>query len=269
MKFDDTRYPIYKGEHFFDLMARKIKYMPLKCVVCNQLNLFKIRGNNLREDCTCRACKSFNRQRQVSSVLVSSVLNKNPFFSSLKSFIPRNDLSIYYTESKGPIHNSLYKMKNYVCSEYFGEEYKSGDFVDGILHQDLQELSFADNSFDVVISSEVFEHIPDTYRAFKEVNRVLKPGGRHIFTIPFDARGFIDIIKAVRDEKGNIQYLTEPEYHDDPIRPEGGVLVYQIFSLEMLVKLSRIGFVTNMHHLYNPFLGILGNNAIVFESIKV
>ena len=150
------------------------------------------------------------------------------------------------------MHDSLHKMKNYVCSEYFGEKYKSGSLVDGILHQDLQNLSFPDNSFDVIISSEVFEHIPNAYLAFQEIHRVLKPGGRHIFTIPFDARGFTDIVKAIMDEQGNIQYLAEPEYHEDPIRQEDGILVYQIFSLEMLVKLNKLGFVTNMHHLYNP-----------------
>jgi len=190
-------------------------------------------------------------------------------FSSLKNFISRDDLSVYYTESKGPIHDALFKMKQYVCSEYFGEEHKSGSIVEGILHQDLQDLSFSDNSFDVVISSEIFEHIPDTYKAFKEVYRVLKPGGRHIFTIPFDATSFTDAIKAIWHEDGTIQYLTTPEYHDDPIRQKEGVLVYQIFSLEMLIKLKAIGFTTNMHHLYKPVFGIIGNNALVFESIKI
>jgi len=211
MKFDEIRYPVYRQEQFWDLIAPKVRYMPFKCIICNKLHLYKVKGKNLREDCTCLSCRSFNRQRQISNVLISAVLGKNSFLSSLESFIPRNDLHIYNTESKGAIHGVLSKMKNYVCSEYFGEQYTSGSYVDGILHQDLQNLSFADNSFDVVISAEVFEHIPDTYKAFKEVHRVLKPGGRHIFTIPFDARSFTDLIKATIDEKGNIQYLTEPE----------------------------------------------------------
>jgi SAM-dependent methyltransferase len=265
---DNIRYPIYPKKKVFDQMACKIGYLPIKCPICNRLFVNKIKSDNFREDCICLSCRSFNRQRQISSVMISSVLKKKPLFSSLKDFIRRDDLHVYYTESKGPVHDSLHRMKNYVCSEYFGEDYKSGTFVDGIMHQDLQSLSFEDNRFDVILSSEVFEHIPDTYKAFREVYRVLKPGGRHIFTVPFDAQSFTDVIKAIRDEDGNIQYLTEPEYHEDPIRPNGGVLVYQIFSLEMLIKLNKIGFVTKMHQLYNPFTGILGDNAIVFESIK-
>jgi SAM-dependent methyltransferase len=205
----------------------------------------------------------------MSYVLIKSFLNKSPAFSSLKSFIKRNELSIYNTESRGAVHNILSRMKSYRSSEYFGHEYSSGDIVNGVMHQDLQKLSFNDDSFNLVLSTEVFEHIPDAYRAFKEVYRVLKPGGRHIFTVPFDARSFKDSVKAMIDESGNIVHLAEPEYHPDFVRPDGpGILVYRIFSLEMLVKLNELGFYTKMYHLYSPYLGILGNNAIVFESIK-
>src|ERR1700694_4149932 len=100
MKFDEIRYPVYRQESFWDLLALKIKYMPLKCLICNRLFIYKIKGKNLREDCTCLSCRSFNRQRQISCVLISTVLNRNPFLSSLKSFVPRDDLHVYYTESK-------------------------------------------------------------------------------------------------------------------------------------------------------------------------
>lgn len=275
VNYRSIRYPIYPKQHFIDHLAlrlhrlpKKLRKLPFKCLVCGKYAFYRVKGNDLREDCTCWSCHSFNRQRQIGYVLLTSVLQKDPSRSSLERFAEHDNLHLYYTESKGPLHDKLVKMKHYYCSEYFGEAYKSGDFVDGIMHQDLQSLSFPDHSFDVVISSEVFEHIPDTYKAFKEVYRVLKPGGRHIFTVPFDALGFRDTIKAYIDNAGTIQYNGAPEYHRDPIRPESGVLVYQIFSLEMLVKLNEIGFTTHMHHLYNPYLGILGSNALVFESVK-
>jgi demethylmenaquinone methyltransferase/2-methoxy-6-polyprenyl-1,4-benzoquinol methylase/phosphoethanolamine N-methyltransferase len=44
----------------------------------------------------------------------------------------------------------------------------------------MEQLSFADQTFDVVVSSLVFHHLPDALKrqALAEIRRVLKPGGR-------------------------------------------------------------------------------------------
>lgn len=42
---------------------------------------------------------------------------------------------------------------------------------------DAMNLSFANDSFDIVICTHVYEHVPDTKRLFKEIVRVLKKGG--------------------------------------------------------------------------------------------
>lgn len=42
-----------------------------------------------------------------------------------------------------------------------------------------------DASIDFVFSSEVIEHVYDTENAFKELSRVLKPGGKILMTTPF------------------------------------------------------------------------------------
>lgn len=43
---------------------------------------------------------------------------------------------------------------------------------------------FADNSFDVVISFQVIEHIQNDALYMEEIRRVLKPGGKFIFSTP-------------------------------------------------------------------------------------
>jgi SAM-dependent methyltransferase len=43
---------------------------------------------------------------------------------------------------------------------------------------DAEQLPFADGSFDVVYSWGVLHHSPDTKAAFREVHRVLRPGGQ-------------------------------------------------------------------------------------------
>jgi len=185
---------------------------------------------------------------------------------TFKEFLNK-DISIYNTEASGPLHNYLSKMKNYTCSEYFGDNYSSGELINNTIHQDLMSLSFEDNLFDVIVSTDVFEHISDPYAAHKEIYRVLKMGGRHVFTVPFYQTDFLDELRASIDADKKIIYHKEPLYHIDPFRGEE-ILVYNIFSVEMLVKLSRMGFRTNLYHLYSPFNGIFGPNGIVFEAIK-
>lgn len=46
------------------------------------------------------------------------------------------------------------------------------------------DLPFRPGSFDVVVASDVLEHIDDDARAVGEVARVLRPGGAFIFSVP-------------------------------------------------------------------------------------
>jgi SAM-dependent methyltransferase len=48
-----------------------------------------------------------------------------------------------------------------------------------------EHLPFADESFDLVISSAVLEHVRDPFRSANELMRVLKPGGKIFAAVPF------------------------------------------------------------------------------------
>ncbi|MDO8726224.1 MAG: class I SAM-dependent methyltransferase [Candidatus Methanoperedens sp.] len=263
------KYPLYFSpiSYFEKIIVNSHFGGLIKCIVCGSISLINVKDNNLRETCVCIKCGSTNRQRQIAYVCLEAGLQNRKHLSSLKDFIKLDDFVVYNTEASGAIHCQLLKMKNYIYSEYFGISYTSGDIVNNIMHQDLMDMSFSNETIDLMISSDVFEHIPDPYKAHKEVYRVLKHGGRHIFTVPFYQTEFLDEDRIGNDNEGNIVHLKKPLYHEDPLRPEGA-LVYKIFSLEMLVKLRKIGFRTNLYHIYKPLYGILGKNAIVFEAIK-
>ena len=50
---------------------------------------------------------------------------------------------------------------------------------------DITSIPQPSASFDVILCSEVLEHVPDPTKALDEFTRLLKPGGRMILTVPF------------------------------------------------------------------------------------
>ena len=50
---------------------------------------------------------------------------------------------------------------------------------------DIVDIPEQDGAFDVILCSEVFEHLPDALKALDEFGRLLKPGGKLITTAPF------------------------------------------------------------------------------------
>lgn len=87
----------------------------------------------------------------------------------------------------------------------------------GLRNESSNRLSFAGGSFDFVLSFDVFEPIPEYQKGLAECFRVLKPGGRLLFTVPFRMGNEQNLIRATRDTDGNVVYLMEPEYHGDPV----------------------------------------------------
>lgn len=264
-----VRYPIYPAQTLREKIMKILRFGGVaRCSVCGSITFITNVKPNLRESCNCMTCRSTNRQRQIAYVLCSTAGNMvGTKIASLKQLANLDGLVVYNTEAGRQIHRVLSGMSGYICSEYFGNRHRSGDVVNGKMHQDLMDLSFEDQSIDIVISSDVFEHIVDPYRAHREVYRVLKRGGCHIFTVPFLQAEFLDDQRTIIDFRGNIVHLKPPAYHGDPIRSQGA-LVHRIFGLEMLVNLRKIGFKTRMYKIYKPSAGIVGSNAIVFEALK-
>lgn len=51
----------------------------------------------------------------------------------------------------------------------------------------LTDAPMPDGSYDVIICSDVIEHIPDDVRAVREIARLLAPGGIVALTVPYDS----------------------------------------------------------------------------------
>jgi SAM-dependent methyltransferase len=106
--------------------------------------------------------------------------------------------------------------------------------------EDLASLSMPEETFDVVIVNDIFEHLPDLPKALSEIGRVLKPSGALISTFAFndDIKGAT--VKA-RLRNGQIEHLEEPEYRTDPLDPMGS-LVFARPGWEILNQARAAGF---------------------------
>jgi len=140
---------------------------------------------------------------------------------------------------------------DYAADEVVGTRATLGGMVDageipidryvGVLQGDATRLSFPDNTFDRVITSEVLEHIQDDVGAIAEMVRVLKPGGTFAGTVP-----------TWWPEK--INWMLSDEYHA-PKAVGGHVRIYS--ETELKAKLRAAGLdVTGSHHahaLHSPY----------------
>ena len=137
----------------------------------------------------------------------------------------------------------------------------------GLRNEDLTKLSFPER-FDVILTFDVMEHIADYPAAIVECVRVLRPGGKMLFSVPFDTRAGHNRIRARVRADGTMEHLLPPEYHGHP-RNSKGSLCFQHFGWEMLQQMSEAGFsrVSALCY-YSREYGYLGREQIQFLAEK-
>jgi SAM-dependent methyltransferase len=158
-------------------------------------------------------------------------------------------------------------FENVTGSEYLVSECSLGSkTIKNIRCEDLTRLSFTDGQFDFVLSFDVFEHVPDYRKAFRECRRVLRKGGVLFFTIPFDLNSYRNTIRAEMLPDGTVRHYLPPEYHGDPLR-KGGCLCFRHYGWECLDEVKQEGFSEAYACLYWSLeYGYLGGEQILLMS---
>lgn len=213
---------------------------------------------NWRERLVCKTCQLNNRIR-------ASI-------HFLQTRLPCDTTSsIYISEQTTPLYHYLKKhYPNLVGSEYFGTTvpYGKNDSKTGLRNESITKLSFRDESFDFVLSFDVFEHVPEYTKALSECSRVLKPGGFLLFTVPFALNRQDNLVRASMDEDGNITHYLEPEYHGDPVNAQG-CLSFYTFGWQLMKDITDHGFDSVKAHLYwSPEFGYLGGMQALLLASK-
>ena len=213
---------------------------------------------NWRETLTCPSCGMNNRQRLIATLLRQHLEHQN-------------GATVYFMEQISPMYQwaaSALSMHRIVGSEYLDDAHYSGQIKNGIRHEDAAHLSFADETVDLIVSNDVFEHVPDPVRAFAECARVLRDGGALLATIPFYSASDATVSRARKAASGQVEHLLPAQYHGNPMSSKGS-LVFTDFGWDILAMLRSAGFADSRVAVYgSAHLGNLGNDQIVFEATK-
>ena len=85
--------------------------------------------------------------------------------------------------------------------------------IDGLSVMDAQALAYEDESFDKIYSFHCIEHIPDLHGALREMNRVLKPGGRILLVYPAEPIRGLYVVPTALILFGNALRAREIHLH--------------------------------------------------------
>lgn len=265
----------YKNKFFFDSLSDippsfnptfKVKGFCIPCyrevdfIVDMQFGGKKINDlyyPNLRERLECPLCHMNNRQRLVATI-IKQILTDD------------RKKVIYFMEQVTPIFlhfQNNFVGKTIIGSEYLGFGFKSGEEYEGINHQDIENLSFSEDSIDLIVSNDVFEHVPNPQKAFSECYRTLKKNGIMIFTIPF----YSDLLKSIsraNREDGVMNFILPKVFHGNPVSQDGS-LVFTDFGWDILTWLKEIGFSKSNLEIYSSKKsGHYGGGELIFKAIK-
>ena len=243
---------------FFLIFPNNFFYFSHKgyCPCCERKVVFRATDNWLRDNFICSGCGSIPRERALMMVIQ-------------KCFPDWKNLKIH--ESSPGNRGASLKLKKY-CNQYIATQYypdkPPGVEIGGFRNEDLEKQTFKDESFDLVITQDVMEHIFNPQSAFKEIARTLKKDGAHIFTVPIVNKHGKTETWAVKGDDGNPVFLNEPEYHSNPVNPKGSpVTMHWGFDIIDFIK-EKSGMDTKIEYMDNLEHGIRAEFIEVLVSFK-
>jgi SAM-dependent methyltransferase len=203
---------------------RNLQKEQFECPICGYTGPFLdfAPPTGLRKHAQCPHCLALERHRIQFVVVTDLLRERNTAQMKMLHFAPE------------PFFREFF-------SQRFGR-YESADLsMQGVDHHvDLQQLPFADETYDFVFASHVLEHIPDDEKAIAEIHRILKPNGIAILPVPIVAEKTIEYPEPNPNEFYHVRapgldYFDRYERHFSKVeRPSSDVLPkkYQLFVYE-------------------------------------
>ncbi len=196
-----------------------------------------------KESCDCARCGAKLRCRRIADVVlalypVGEPPAPAPALEYWVQCVEIRPLRVAEINRIDGVHDVLARLPRFESSDYRpGAE--PGAWVDGVRSEDLTRLTYPAASFDLVLTSETLEHVPDLDAALGEIRRVLAPGGRHVFTVPVLPQTPRTFARAIVGPDGSVEDRAPRIAH-----PGGdwGYPVFTEFGADLPDLLRRAGF---------------------------
>jgi SAM-dependent methyltransferase len=226
-----------------------------QCNICGWKGEF-LRPEGEREGMLCGNCASSSRLRAVMYWLAKVTGNDGV---PLHGWARNRSVTILESSARGSYPGMLDDKFDYYATEYDPAKIAGGKQPRQFA--DFQNLHYGDETFDVVIASDVFEHVRDDGAGYREIFRTLKPGGRLILTVPYThTQPFT--IRRIDTTGSEDVLLMEPEYHGGG----GHTLTYRNYGRDLLTLLGDTGFAVMHAWTEIPALGITPQSVIVAQK---
>jgi SAM-dependent methyltransferase len=173
---------------------------------------------------------------------------------------PQNkNLKILEPCPRGPQVIFLREKFDYCAPEFDPEKIKA----EAKPHEyaDLQNLAFDDETFDVVIASDTFEHVREDVKGYREVYRTFKKGGTFLLTVPYNHQQEKTIVRVAVEGDKDI-YLMEPRYHGGG----GTTLAYREYGRDLLGLLNSVGFAVGYVESAHPVFQIHKSGMMICQK---
>ncbi len=225
------------------------------CPTCDSDVDFVARNPWFRDHFVCTCCGSIPRERAL--------------MVAIDSYFPKWREAVIHESSPGQRGASLRLSKEcsqYIPSQYF-PDHAPGVLVGKMRCENLESLSFSDESIDLHITQDVLEHVFHPSRVFREIARTLKPGGMHIWTVPLVNKGQPSRLRA-RIEGNDILYLEPEQYHGNPVG-DGRALVTVDWGFDICRHIfESSGLFTQLVHIDDLSKGIRAQYIEVLVTVK-
>ncbi|UAY50723.1 class I SAM-dependent methyltransferase [Ferruginibacter albus] len=179
----------------------------------------------------CYNCDSTDRER-----LLLVYLKEKLNIASIAK-----EMNVLHIAPEKNLANILLKLdfKSYILGDLYTDGYSYPEYVQNM---NVLNIPYDNNTFDLIICNHVLEHIPTDTDAMKELQRVLKPGGKAILQVPISK----NTLKTFEDFS-----ITDPKQREMLF---GQYDHLRLYGQDYVQRLEQSGFKVNRINISSEFI---------------